>query len=768
IRLLALAYSIVSSGYEITQDTGLHDTSHAAHASAILNFVNNHINHTNYTERLLISTLHGSFWQPPKEKKLVTLWTHLLTAQHLPGLCTKLITDLLEKDDCAWIPRKYESINPILAAIERKNSTVVEAFIDFCVRMTTGNHPAYMLPVVQSFQSLSMLYPDILKNLLKNSSYIPAQSMDFNKAHVTISGFNWRQLVGRPKPSMLEQYAFPVFSHHLVVLPASTDLSTRIQAYPKPNGSPQTTLAPTPTRAKTDVAKGSVTMASTDEQNVDVPYDNRIYVAPFPRLSMYGTDVNTGQNRGQSQFSHMAGKDFFDNPAMMAVLRFKWWMYGFWYWLIRFVFLLLFYGIFVAVTIQQMESAVNLNEEGRTPSDMLKGRYMDPHPWRGLIAFDIFLGAVFLFLELFQLHTEGFWLYVMSLFNWVDVLSIMITMACQMWVLVNCVMTIEEGGASGPDRIPLIWLAIIAMYLHLLFELRVYQPLGIIVNIIIRITRRIAWFFIIFAVMIIGFTHALIHVLYTAEPKCEPDTNGEVPENIVDCTTQLKPTTEYPEGFFQGISATLFFLAGRYDFVSDNFATSDFAFHLIMIIFYFFTGLVLLNVLIALMNDAYNQCSEEGQLAWLKQWSKVLDEVEMIFLRHFQTKRLRHLFPDYIYYAAPIQDAETHRAQLVITEKASLSSENRFMYETTARQGGDVKKKIDMLEDQLKRQTAMLQALMECTDGVLPPLTYTSPKAQRVRKFSELDSMDARGWVVIIGIATAEHAQRRLRYLKNA
>ncbi|KAG0226466.1 hypothetical protein BGW42_003633, partial [Actinomortierella wolfii] len=654
-------------------------------------------------------------------KKLTTIWTHFLTSQYLPTLSATLVKAILEKEDCAWIPRKYESINPIQSAIDRKNSTIIEAFVDFCVQKTIERHPAYMHPVVQCFHSLAQLYPEILRNLLKNSSYIPAQSIDFHKSHVNISGFDWRAVLRHE--NKLEDFAYPVFSHHLIILKPSNDLSSRIKYFPKICNGQVSNQMSSGSQETQDESEALMSVSTEDNQNIEVPYDNNIYVAPFPRLSMYGTDNQTGKNKGQSQFSHLAGKDFFDNPAMMAVLRFKWWMYGFWYWLIRFAFLLLFYGIFVAVTIYQMQASSSLELDGRTPSEMLSERYMDPHPWRGLIGFDLFLGAVFIFLELFQLHTEGFWLYFLSLFNWVDVVSIALTMACQIWVLTICVKEPEERDPKGPERIELIWLAIISMYLHLVSSIfkflilgNIYRPLGIIVNIIIRITRRIAWFFIIFAIMIVGFTHALIHVLNTKEAECKPLEDGTIPDTL-SCQ-EFEPPSSFPAGFFEGISGTLFFLAGRYDFVEGNFEQGDLSFHLLMIIFYFFTGLVLLNVLIALMNDAYNQCSEEGQLAWLKQWSKVLDEVEMIFLRHFQTKRLRNLFPDYIYYAAPTQDADTYRAELMITNKESLSSENLFMHECNLRQTSDIKKKVDMLEEQLKRQTEMLKDLLDSTEGV--------------------------------------------------
>ncbi|KAG0221756.1 hypothetical protein BGW42_007329, partial [Actinomortierella wolfii] len=121
-----------------------------------------------------------------------------------------------------------------------------------------------------------------------------------------------------------------------------------------------------------------------------------------------------------------------------------------------------------------------------------------------------------------------------------------------------------------------------------------------------------------------------------------------------------------------------------------------------------------------LMNDAYKQCGEEGHLAWLtKQWPKVLDEVEMIFLRHFQTKRLRNLFPDYIYYAAPTRDADAYRAELMILHKESLSNENLFMYECTLRQSSDIKKKVDILEEQLKTLTGMVKESLGSPKGAV-------------------------------------------------
>ncbi|KAI8351679.1 hypothetical protein B0O80DRAFT_111007 [Mortierella sp. GBAus27b] len=120
-----------------------------------------------------------------------------------------------------------------------------------------------------------------------------------------------------------------------------------------------------------------------------------------------------------------------------------------------------------------------------------------------------------------------------------------------------------------------------------LFEMRVIRQLGIAVNIIFHITRRISWFFLIFGLFLLGFTHTLLYVLHTRRLNaCQSgpcDKDGE---------------SSYPTGFFEALSATYFFLSGRYDPVNSSFGSNSVGFHIMMIIFYFFTVLLLLNILI--------------------------------------------------------------------------------------------------------------------------------------------------------------------------
>ncbi|KAI1314631.1 hypothetical protein EDD11_001930 [Mortierella claussenii] len=124
-------------------------------------------------------------------------------------------------------------------------------------------------------------------------------------------------------------------------------------------------------------------------------------------------------------------------------------------------------------------------------------------------------------------------------------------------------------------------------------------------------------------------------------------------------------------------------IAGRYDPVSKSFDDGSTGFHIMMVIFFFFTAILLLNILIALMNDAFNESKDQGQLAWLKQWSEVIAEVE-VYLMTQGARQNRNYFPDYIYYGANEQQAELYESKYYIANKSNLSIENRFLVDTVS------------------------------------------------------------------------------------
>ncbi|KAF9086539.1 hypothetical protein BGX27_003173, partial [Mortierella sp. AM989] len=248
----------------------------------------------------------------------------------------------------------------------------------------------------------------------------------------------------------------------------------------------------------------------------------------------------------------------------------------------------------------------------------------------------------------------------------------------------GCIMFLNEkppvdGVDSGPHQVEALSFSILALYLNLLFELRIFKQLGIVVNIIFNIAQKIIWFLMILGFFMCSFTLALQHLLHTRQyrPECIfKDSNATA---TTDTTCDLKDYPgDYPTGVIAALTDTYFFLVGRYEPVGNSLDEGSTSFRIMMMIFLMFTAILLLNILIALMNDAYDHSKSQGEMALLKQLSGVISEVE----RFWMIKRDREksdYFPDYIYYYAPEQDAEIYESKDQITDKSNLSLENKFL-----------------------------------------------------------------------------------------
>jgi len=93
-------------------------------------------------------------------------------------------------------------------------------------------------------------------------------------------------------------------------------------------------------------------------------------------------------------------------------------------------------------------------------------------------------------------------------------------------------------------------LLITPLQIEQLLELRAIRPLGIAVNIISSMARRIGWYFLIFFFIFVAFTHSLLYILHNRRYKpCE----GK------DCENTDNPSS-YPTDFGRALSATIFFL----------------------------------------------------------------------------------------------------------------------------------------------------------------------------------------------------------------
>ncbi|KAF9908496.1 hypothetical protein EC991_009760 [Linnemannia zychae] len=668
--------------------------------------------------------------QPPTNRpQVVTVLTLLLDQKYLQRTNHLFVQGLLNTANGDWIPRDNQALNPIRRAIESRNVALVEAFIDYCILNAKKYHPAYLMPAVQCLNELSERYPVILADMFRKASYVPAHNHAYVSSHAMVANAQytewlksklmfWNMFTGNSfeKSNNINDYEKPVFSLRSQLPFRSTSLLSVLNI--------ETSIREN-RREKFPSKREPV----SDEIRKKSNKDYKIYVTPFPKLSMYGPykPWYKGLDTAQSAFTDIAGEDFFDSPAMVATLEFKWHKFGFRYWLVRFVFVLVFFLLIVTITAQQIAYSTG---------DVIFYRYMEN--WRPVIMVAVALGVGLYGYEAMQFIYAPR-KYIRSPYNYLDLSAYALAIVGCI-SLVNATPGIKPGNTIdiGPSQIPIMSFAILFVYFNILFELRVVRQLGIVVNIILNITRSIVWFFIIFFLILVGFTHALMHLLHTKSfhPVCPPDlpTNATlIPDEFQDCAEKQ----DFPTEFFSALSATYFFLSGRYDPVEKSFEGNEVSFHVMMILFFFISAILFLNILIALMNDAFNESKDQGQLAWLKQWSEVIAEVE-VFLMTQSTRQNRNYFPDYIYYGANEQEAELYESRFFIASKSNLSIENRFLIDTvTVEQNAtqltqrqvlrDVQTLSRELEKMKGNQEAFNQDIIRLTEVVAAFLATVAP-----------------------------------------
>ncbi|KAF9375196.1 hypothetical protein CPB97_011603 [Podila verticillata] len=107
-------------------------------------------------------------------------------------------------------------------------------------------------------------------------------------------------------------------------------------------------------------------------------------------------------------------------------------------------------------------------------------------------------------------------------------------------------------------------------------------------------------------------------------------------------------------GIIMALSSSFLVLeGGNYDPIGDEFAGQNWAFHTVMIIYLFFTVIVMLNVLIALINSGYDEGDTTWQLFWLKNRLWYIESAENMphYIPGLRDKY--DIFPQEIYYSLP-------------------------------------------------------------------------------------------------------------------
>ncbi|KAG0308140.1 hypothetical protein BGZ98_008890 [Dissophora globulifera] len=185
----------------------------------------------------------------------------------------------------------------------------------------------------------------------------------------------------------------------------------------------------------------------------------------------------------------------------------------------------------------------------------------------------------------------------------------------------------------------------------LVYKFRVYHKFCKFLDFIFRLTADIGLFLALFAFGVVAFAQVFWFLIYGClGTECE------------------ESTSRFPKNFIEAIFATYFFLGGRYDPVSAEMDSKFSVFHSVMALYYFFTAIILLNVLIGLVNVALVKSIDSGRNTWHLTWLECrigYVNAASFSRTHSKTGRKEMAFEREIYFTATDEDIlEFHRKHL--------------------------------------------------------------------------------------------------------
>ncbi|KAF9959613.1 hypothetical protein BGZ72_009193 [Mortierella alpina] len=415
--------------------------------------------------------------------------------------------------------------------------------------------------------------------------------------------------------------------------------------------------------------------------------------------------------------------DMLDSPAVAAIaalIEYKWNTIGFKYWLARFFSQCCFYALVLTAVYKHIYE----NHE-RSPE--------------GLFIALLVSSSFFLLLEVVQM-IKNWKRYRSSSYNIVD----LAVFGLPFFGSINQLKIISgkiEGSTANEGNAGIFSFAVIFIFLHILFELRVNRTVCHFVTIITGIIGQIRIFFVIFIAGIFAFTIATLHILHACP--------------FEECS---EPTTKLPPNFFYALSSTYFLMGGRYDAVSEDFDSDNWQFHLMMMIYFFFTVVLMLNVLIALINMAFSDSEAKWQRVWLVNRLQVIEGAENLSYLIPGFRQSSPWFPNEIYYTTATTDLRDFTAacstddghdlfsvgdpltvlqtqqKTVQKEIVDMQDQSRKRYEQLQGQGAKLEDQIvaltnqnKELKDQLRQQQESLEAQINGLKDFMRDLVPSRP-----------------------------------------
>ncbi|KAF9362560.1 hypothetical protein BGX34_005930 [Mortierella sp. NVP85] len=238
----------------------------------------------------------------------------------------------------------------------------------------------------------------------------------------------------------------------------------------------------------------------------------------------------------------------------------------------------------------------------------------------------------------------------------------------------------KSNGAGG-----FLSFSVLLLSLNFLYHLQISRNMCYFLRIINRTLERTRPLFLIFGIGILAFTFAILHVLHDC--------------SISAC--EKAKEAKFPIRFFQALSSTYFFMGGVWDPVLGDLVNDNWKFQVMMMLYYFFASVLLLNILIGLVNEEFGRSHETALQASLAYKLQIIEETHtQMIINTLDVNNAHAIERERIYYFATLKEQKDYHNKWDTSEfadfdtgsrgqvlKNTLNNSMTATYPTTAREG---------------------------------------------------------------------------------
>ncbi|KAG0295180.1 hypothetical protein BGZ96_012376 [Linnemannia gamsii] len=513
-----------------------------------------------------------------------------------------------------WVPTlgTDQTTNPILILLSHLQNylyviDIVEVMVKYCIRQAKADSDLRFLePVFHSLRIALQFHKvdsGLISRALRSFAYLPAREYYFAIDHNAIASTPFES----DSEKMLHEWKDPLLQ--LTRKPAGVLINERLTPH---------------------LYVASYEMLWTAEE---IPIPKRKVFAILQTVVFFVT--STSRKR---YVCHPFELQDLDNPALVALVRYKWMKFGLVYWLLKTVFYGYIAGFFLFTVLWDIYS------------DNTATQYMEIVRKMNIALSWIYaLGSLreLFVLSALKMKSRG------SVYKFVEILASLIP---TIGYLTES-RFMDEVYKWEYYRFTLCF-GVLFLMLQFILEFRVMRKVGSFLSVMGRTFRSISVLLLIFLYLITAYAISFLYLQYGV---------------CIDGECSNRPNTK-PDSPLMALTLTYFMTGGLYEMAEDSIKERNWMTHVLLATF-IFSVTIMLNILFGMVNHAFDSDGRHATLEWMENRMHLVTRAENS-LRGipFISKENSLRFPKRIYYTATPQQVRDYRAESQRRAKEAASA----------------------------------------------------------------------------------------------